>query len=83
MSERRDRGEPPADIEIGATVRADRLRFRNKPEVEVEYEPEEDSDSHAERENLPDEVEPGRTYRDVRIAWRGGARIAVRPVRDR
>jgi hypothetical protein len=31
--------------------------------------------SHTERENLPDEVEPGVTYRDVRVRWRAGARL--------
>lgn len=68
---------PAADVEIGAAVRARRLRFRRKPETEVEFSgsPDHESDSHTERENLPDEVEPGVTYRDVKVRWRGGARI--------
>jgi hypothetical protein len=31
--------------------------------------------SGSERENLPEEVEPGVTYRDVRIRWRAAARM--------
>jgi hypothetical protein len=66
-----------ADIEIGATAQARRLRFRRKPEAEVEFRgsPEVESDSHTERENLPEEVEPGKTYRDVRVGWVAGARL--------
>jgi hypothetical protein len=72
------RDEPPtADVEIGAAVKARRLRFRSKPKTEVEFSgsPDHESDSHTERENLPEEVEPGVTYRDVEVRWRGGARI--------
>ncbi len=83
---RRLSGEP--DIEIGAAVRARRLRFRRKPEVDVEFEGrsriqsderiedvELESDSESERKNLPDEVEPGVTYRDVKVRWGAAARI--------
>jgi hypothetical protein len=79
-------GEP--DVEIGAAVRARRLRFRRKPEVDVEIEGrtrihsderiedlELESDSRSERRNLPDEVEPGVTYRDVKVWWGAAARI--------
>ena len=31
--------------------------------------------SRAKRENLPDEVEPGVTYRNVRVGWRAGAAL--------
>jgi hypothetical protein len=88
-------GDPPddPDVEIGAIVRARRLRFRKKPKVDVrtraqvEVDPEladELSDelklegeggSRAKRENLPEEVEPGVTYRDVRVGWRAGAAL--------
>ena len=92
MSPDADReGEPLADVEIGAAMRAKTLRFKRVPETEVsleadaqresdalEHEPEGESDSQGERENLPDKVEPGVTYRNVRAAWRGGARIVVR-----
>jgi hypothetical protein len=86
-----DKGRPPddPDVEIGAAARARRLRFRKKPRVHVEtrahldVNPEvaEELDldaeggSRAERENLPDEVEPGVTYRNVRVGWRAGAAL--------
>jgi hypothetical protein len=82
MSSRR--GRPPAEIEIGAAARADRLRFRRKPRTRVEFdgEPAVESDSHTERRNLPEEVEPGKTYRDVSVRWTAGARIDDASVRD-
>jgi hypothetical protein len=64
------------------------LRFRRKPKADVEFEGgtrihsderiedvELESDSHSERRNLPDEVEPGVTYRDVKVRWGAAARI--------
>jgi hypothetical protein len=73
-----DRIEQP-DIEIGAVVRAKRLRFNKTPDTEVRFagEPEVDHVSGSERENLPETVEPGVTYRDVRVRWRAAARIDV------
>jgi hypothetical protein len=66
------------DVEIAATVRADEVRFECKPEVEVRVYA--DSPAHAEsaseRENLPDELEPGVTYRDFAVAWRAAARLS-------
>ena len=85
MSERRP------DVEIGAWAKAKRLRFKSKPETDVEFhgadEHEEGSESvetesGSVRENLPDEVEPGKTYRDVKIGWRAAARIKD-PQRER
>lgn len=73
-----------ADVEIGASVKAKRLRFREKPKTQVElhgelHEPEGDGEletaSGSERQNLPDEVEPEVTYRDVRVRWRAAARL--------
>ena len=74
---RADDDREVADVEIGAAASAKRLRFRTRPDTEVRFggSPEIDSDSHTERENLPDEVEPGKTYRDVRVRWTAGARI--------
>jgi hypothetical protein len=78
-----DRVSDP-DVEIGARVKAKRLRFQEAPKTSVEFhggltEPghheELESASGSERENLPDEVEPGVTYRDVRVRWRAAARI--------
>ncbi len=81
-------GQP--DIEIGAVAKARRLRFRRKPETEVEFEGrtrvrsderiedvELDTDSKSERRNLPEEVEPGVTYRDVEVGWAARARAQM------
>jgi hypothetical protein len=82
-----DRIENP-DVEVGASVKAKRLRFREKPETEIDFhgelrEPEGRGDlrtgSGSERENLPEEVEPGVTYRDVRVSWRAAARLQEPP----
>ena len=73
-----------ADVEIGASVKAKRLRFRQKPKTHVElhgelHEPKGDGEvqttSGSERQNLPEEVEPGVTYEDVRVRWRAAARL--------
>jgi hypothetical protein len=55
------------DIEAGAVVKAKKLRFKHVPETEVRWSGESKGDS--ERTNLPDEVEPGVTYRDVEVKW--------------
>jgi hypothetical protein len=88
MSGKRETAEP--DVEIGAAAKARRLRFRRKPETKVEFEGrtrvrsddrieeiELDSDSASERRNLPDEVEPGITYRDVEVGWLARARARM------
>jgi hypothetical protein len=79
-----DRIERP-DIEIGARVKAKRLRFRKKPETDVRpyAEPEGETTSGSERKNLPDEVEARVTYRDVEVRWRAAARIAAPDQRRR
>lgn len=90
MSRRKDRPQRPPDIEIGARVTARKLRFRRKPKTNVEFEGrtrvrsderiedvEIESDSRSERRNLPDEVEPGVTYRDVEVGWAAGARAVM------
>ena len=74
----KDDAPPPAEIEAGATVKAKKLRFARVPETEIRFpgSDEDRSGSHTERENLPDEVEPGVTYRDVKVQWE--ARAAFR-----
>jgi hypothetical protein len=65
------------DVEVFTSARARELRFGIVPEVRVWFEGEPDvrSSSRTERKGLPDEVEPGVTYRDVEVRWRAGARI--------
>jgi hypothetical protein len=64
------------DIEIGAVVKARKLRFQTVPETEVRAGGRPGAGgSNTERENLPEQVEPGVTYRDVTVRWRAAARL--------
>jgi hypothetical protein len=69
--------EREPDVELKVSLRAKEVRFECKPEVEVDAY----ADSHAiaesqsERENLPDELEPGVTYSDFAVRWRVAARL--------
>ena len=65
------------DVEVFTSVRARRLRFEVVPETTVwfEGEPGERSSSETERENLPEEVEPGIEYRNVRVRWRARSSV--------
>jgi hypothetical protein len=73
------RASDEPDIEIGAVVRAKKLRFNKAPRTDIRFEgePEIESGSGSKRENLPDKVEPGVTYRDVHVRW--GAAAKLRP----
>jgi hypothetical protein len=61
-----------ADIELAAAVQADELRFDEQPETDVRFfgEPGHESDSGSDRTNLPEKVEPGVTYRNIRVDYR-------------
>jgi hypothetical protein len=65
------------DVEMAARVRAKELRFECKPEVRVVAWADSSAlaQSGSERENLPDELEPGVTYRDFELRWRAAARL--------
>jgi hypothetical protein len=65
------------DVDITTFVRAKKLRFESVPEAKVwfEGEPEESSSSETERENLPEEVEPGIDYQDIAVRWSARSRI--------
>lgn len=77
MTDEEKRGPKVPDVDISTTVRAKELRFGQVPETEVWFdgEPAQQSTENSERENLPDEVEPDVTYRDVKVRWSAGARI--------
>jgi hypothetical protein len=62
----------PADISITAHVTADSLRFEKVPNPRVEFtgRPRRETVWEAERENLPQQVQPGVTYRNVGITLR-------------
>lgn len=87
MGGRRPPRDP--DVEVGASAKARRLRFRRKPNVKVttsarvEIDPtlqeelaiQGEGGSRAERHNLPDQVEPNVTYRDVEAGWQAAGRV--------
>jgi hypothetical protein len=69
---RADERDANADLSITARVTADSLRFEKVPNPRVEFtgRPERETVWEAERENLPPQVQPGVTYRDVGITLR-------------
>jgi hypothetical protein len=69
--------EREPDVEMTVSLRADELRFGCKPEVKVVAHADSPAtaESQSERENLPDELEPGVTYRDLAVRWRVAARL--------
>jgi len=69
--------EPEPDVELKISVRAEEVKFECKPEVVVEAYADSPAtaESQSERENLPDELEPGVTYRDIAVRWRVAARL--------
>ncbi|HEX2467543.1 MAG TPA: hypothetical protein VHJ54_04995 [Solirubrobacterales bacterium] len=74
---------PPADIEVGAVAKAKKLRFETEPETKLEFPGSAPSSgSRTERKNLPDEVEPGVTYRDVEVRWLACADVEARVLVD-
>ncbi len=77
------RPEKP-DIEFTADVKARELRFEEVPQTEVRFPgyPERESVCGTERENLPEEVEPGVTYRDPRVRLRIATALAEDGLRD-
>jgi hypothetical protein len=64
--------EREPDVEMKFSVRAEELRFECKPEVDVVAfaDSPATAESQSERENLPEQVEAGVTYRDVAVRWR-------------
>jgi hypothetical protein len=70
-------GQPPdIDISVSATMR--RLRFNVVPSTRVRFDgcPDHVAESQTERENLPDRVREGVTYKDVTVRWQASARVA-------
>ena len=61
-----------ADLSITARVTARELRFEKVPNPKVEFtgQPRRETVWEAERENLPDQVQPGVTYRNIGITLR-------------
>jgi hypothetical protein len=66
-----------ADIELEATVKSRKLRFTEVPSTKVAFhgDPGHESVDGTERGNLPEEVEPGVTYRDSWVRLRIASRL--------
>lgn len=71
------RPQSPA-IEFAASVHADELRFVKPPETDVCFigDRGHESRSGSDRTNLPEQVEVGNTYRNVRVDYRLASRLA-------
>jgi hypothetical protein len=65
------------DIDFTANVKARELYFEEVPETEVRFrgDPERDSVSSTERENLPEEVQRGVTYRNASVRFRIASKL--------
>ena len=72
MKEKRPEALETPDIEFTANVRAREMRFDEVPETEVRFrgQPERASVSGTERENLPEKVRRGVTYRNFSLRLR-------------
>ena len=68
------------DIELGAAVKAKKLRFKRVPDTDVRQAG--DWSSVEERRNLPEEVEPDVTYHDVEVRKYAEARIEVQELHE-
>ncbi|HEX2742754.1 MAG TPA: hypothetical protein VHM69_20100 [Rubrobacter sp.] len=67
------------DVELTADVKARELRFDKVPETEIRFPGYSDDEtiSGTVRENLPEEVEAGVTYRDARVRLRSAAQLPI------
>ena len=65
------------DIEFGARIDAKEMRFGEVPETKVEFfgNPDHESGHGDRRENLPEKVEPNKTYKNVRVDYRLASRL--------
>ena len=69
--------EREPDVEMRVSLRADEVRFDCKPEVKVVAHADSPAtaESHSERENLPEELEAGVSYRNLAVHWWVAARL--------
>jgi hypothetical protein len=85
-SDKRPRRPHSADIEFLASLTADELRFDEAPETEVLFfgRPGHESAAGSDRTNLPESVDPGVTYRSVRVDYRLASRLteSVQPASE-
>lgn len=81
---KRSRKSARPDIEFGVRIEAEEMRFGEVPETKVEFSgnPGHESEHGDRRTNLPDQVEEGRTYRDVRVDYRLASKLAFEDEKD-
>ncbi|MBV2367162.1 hypothetical protein ACFPZ0_20975 [Streptomonospora nanhaiensis] len=67
-----------ADVEIEAGATAEEVTFHGRPSVVPGFtgDPDPESAHGGDRRNLPERVEPGTTYHDVRVDYRIAGRVA-------
>ena len=78
MKKKRDETPENLDVDFAAAIKARELRFEEVPDTEVRFwgSNECDSVSGTERENLPEEVRRGVTYRNVSVRLRIASELA-------
>jgi hypothetical protein len=76
-SEVERREDSPPDVEIEVSFSAERVKHVESPRIRtrVRGEPGAETLSESARENLPERVEPGRNYKDVRGRRTLGGRL--------
>lgn len=74
----------PADLDFTATVEAKELHFYQVPQTSVVFtgEPDHQSASGCDRTNLPDRVQEGVSYHDIRVEYRLVSRLIDPPLPD-
>ncbi len=74
----REEETAPADVSIRASASARRLRFTERADVRTSSTGRAGTTrSSSRRVNLPDQIEKGRIYRDVRVAWELASSVSV------
>lgn len=65
------------DVEIAASARVAEMRLECKPRAQSRAYADSPASAEraSERDNLPDELEPGVTYRNFAVSWRLAARL--------
>jgi hypothetical protein len=66
---------PPADFEVAGGLRARSATWHRTARAEKHTTGDVETEELREREGAPDEPEPGRPYRNARLAWRLRARL--------
>lgn len=76
MADDRKKAAKP-DIEFGARIDAKEIRFKEVPETKVEFfgTPDHESEHGDRRTNLPERLEAGKTYRNVRVDYRLASKL--------